>query len=86
MALDPVLLARLQFAFTMSFHFLFPSFTIGLAWWLVALEALWLATGKSGSRKTARATANASIGSDLPRVRADARVRAIRCGGTRTTR
>jgi len=46
MALDPVLLARLQFGFTMSFHFLFPAFTIGLAWWLVALEALWLATGK----------------------------------------
>ncbi|HKK90661.1 MAG TPA: cytochrome ubiquinol oxidase subunit I [Desulfobacteraceae bacterium] len=29
--LDPVFLARLQFAFTVSFHILFPAFTIGLA-------------------------------------------------------
>ena len=32
--LDPVLLARIQFAFTISFHILFPAFTIGLASWL----------------------------------------------------
>ena len=32
--LDPLLLARIQFAFTISFHILFPSFTIGLAAWL----------------------------------------------------
>jgi cytochrome d ubiquinol oxidase subunit I len=31
MDLDPVLLARLQFAFTIGFHIIFPSFTIGLA-------------------------------------------------------
>ena len=31
LALDPVLLARLQFAFTVSFHIIFPSFTIGIA-------------------------------------------------------
>ena len=31
MELDPVLLSRLQFAFTISFHILFPAFTIGLA-------------------------------------------------------
>ena len=41
--LDPLLLSRIQFAFTISFHILFPSFTIGLAAWLVVLEALWLA-------------------------------------------
>lgn len=35
-------LARLQFAFTVSFHILFPAITIGLASFLVALEALWL--------------------------------------------
>ena len=41
---DPVILARLQFAFTVSFHFLFPAFTIGLASYLAVLEGLWLWT------------------------------------------
>ncbi len=45
--LDPVLLARIQFAFTISFHILFPAFTIGLASWLAVLEWLWLRTGKA---------------------------------------
>jgi cytochrome d ubiquinol oxidase subunit I len=44
---DPVILARLQFAFTISFHILFPAFSIGLASWLVMLELLWLRTGKA---------------------------------------
>ena len=44
--LDPLLLSRIQFAFTISFHILFPSFTIGLAAWLLVLEILWLKTGK----------------------------------------
>ena len=44
------------------------------------------ATGRLGSRSTARATARASIGSDLPGVREEARARLIRCGGTLTTR
>ena len=35
---DATLLARLQFAFTVSFHFIFPSFTIGLASYLAVLE------------------------------------------------
>lgn len=43
--LDPVILARAQFAFTVSFHFIFPSFSIGLASYLAVLEALWLRTG-----------------------------------------
>ncbi|HWJ69230.1 MAG TPA: cytochrome ubiquinol oxidase subunit I [Sphingobium sp.] len=42
-----LLLARLQFAFTVSFHFLFPAFSIGLASFLAVLEGLWLATGKA---------------------------------------
>lgn len=46
-ALDPVLLARIQFAFTISFHITFPSFTIGLASWLAVVEACWLKTGDS---------------------------------------
>lgn len=45
--LDPVFLARLQFAFTVSFHIIFPAFTIGLASYLAVLEALWLATGRA---------------------------------------
>ena len=40
-------LARAQFAFTVSFHFIFPSFSIGLASFLMVLEALWLKTGKA---------------------------------------
>jgi len=38
------LLSRLQFAFTVSFHIIFPSFSIGLIAWLTVLEALHLAT------------------------------------------
>ena len=46
-AFDPVILARIQFAFTVSFHFIFPSFSIGLASYLMVLEALFLKTGRS---------------------------------------
>jgi cytochrome d ubiquinol oxidase subunit I len=45
-----LLLSRLQFAFTISFHIIFPSFTIGLAAWLTLLEALYLATGRPAYR------------------------------------
>src|SRR5258705_13791458 len=45
-AFDAVLLARLQFAFTVSFHFIFPSFTIGLASYLAVVEGLWMWTGR----------------------------------------
>lgn len=41
-----LLLARVQFAFTVSFHFLFPAFSIGLASYLAVLEGLWLKTGQ----------------------------------------
>jgi cytochrome d ubiquinol oxidase subunit I len=46
MELTALLLSRIQFAFTISFHIIFPSFTIGLAAWLTVLEALGLATGR----------------------------------------
>jgi cytochrome d ubiquinol oxidase subunit I len=46
MDLDPVLLARLQFAFTISFHIIFPAFTIGLSAYIATLEVMWLRTGK----------------------------------------
>ena len=45
-----LLLSRLQFAFTVSFHIIFPSFTIGLAAWLTTIEALHLATGRPAYR------------------------------------
>src|SRR5216683_575738 len=45
-AWDAVVLARAQFAFTMSFHIVFPAFSIGLASYLAVLEALWLWTGR----------------------------------------
>lgn len=41
-----LLLARAQFAFTLSFHFIFPAFSIGLASFLAVLEGLWLKTGQ----------------------------------------
>jgi cytochrome bd ubiquinol oxidase subunit I len=41
-----LLLARIQFAFTISFHFIFPAFSIGLASYLAVLEGLWLKTGR----------------------------------------
>ena len=37
-------LARMQFAFTVSFHILFPAVTVGLAAYLAVLEGLWLRT------------------------------------------
>ncbi|MEQ8654224.1 MAG: cytochrome ubiquinol oxidase subunit I [Kiloniellales bacterium] len=40
-------LARIQFAFTVSFHIIFPAVTIGLASYLAVLEFMWLRTGKS---------------------------------------
>lgn len=42
MDLDPVLLARIQFAFTIAFHIIFPSFTIGLSAYIATLGVLWL--------------------------------------------
>jgi cytochrome d ubiquinol oxidase subunit I len=46
MSLDPVILARIQFAFTVSFHIVFPAFSIGLASFLAVVEWRWLKTGK----------------------------------------
>jgi cytochrome d ubiquinol oxidase subunit I len=51
MALDPVLLSRLQFAFVISFHIIFPAFTIGLAAWLATLEGVRLRTGNELYRR-----------------------------------
>ena len=42
--LDATLLARIQFAFTIGFHIVFPALSIGLAAFLAVLEGLWLLT------------------------------------------
>jgi len=42
--LDPLILARIQFAFTISFHIIFPTISIGLALFLAIVEGLWLRT------------------------------------------
>src|ERR1700733_4809789 len=45
------LLSRLQFAFTISFHIIFPSFSIGVGAWLTVVEALHLVTGRPAYRQ-----------------------------------
>jgi len=44
--LDALFLARLQFAFTVLFHIIFPAFTIGLSAFIATLEVLWLRSGR----------------------------------------
>src|SRR5271167_4200248 len=44
MSLDPVILARILFAFTITFHIMFPTMSIGLATFLAIVEGLWLKT------------------------------------------
>jgi cytochrome d ubiquinol oxidase subunit I len=51
MDFDPLLLSRVPVAFTVAFHIIFPSFTIGLAVWLMALEILGWRTGKQCYRR-----------------------------------
>lgn len=43
--MDALMLARIQFAFVISWHIVYPAFTIGLASWLAVLEYRWLKTG-----------------------------------------
>ncbi|TDL78364.1 cytochrome ubiquinol oxidase subunit I [Palleronia sediminis] len=44
LGLDALMLARIQFGFTIAFHFLFPAFTIGLASYLAVLNGMFLWT------------------------------------------
>ncbi len=52
--LDPLILARIQFAFTVSFHIIFPTISIGLALFLAIVEGLWLKTGDAVYRQIYR--------------------------------
>ncbi|MEM6887985.1 MAG: cytochrome ubiquinol oxidase subunit I [Pseudomonadota bacterium] len=48
---DPLILSRIQFAFLVTFHIIFPAFTIGLAAWLATLEATFQFTGREIYRR-----------------------------------
>jgi cytochrome bd ubiquinol oxidase subunit I len=52
MELDPVFLSRLQFAFVISFHIIFPAFTIGLGAWLATIEGARIVQAKSRATRT----------------------------------
>jgi cytochrome bd ubiquinol oxidase subunit I len=54
MEFDPALIARLQFAFTVAFHIIFPTFTIGLSAYIATLCVMWMRTGKQQYRLLAR--------------------------------
>jgi cytochrome bd ubiquinol oxidase subunit I len=54
MELDPVLISRLQFAFTIIFHIIFPTFTIGLSAYIATLCVMWMRTGKEHYRLLAQ--------------------------------
>ncbi|MGD9591842.1 MAG: cytochrome ubiquinol oxidase subunit I [Candidatus Berkiella sp.] len=41
MIIDPLILSRIQFAFTVSFHIIFPAFTIGLSAFIATLLVIW---------------------------------------------
>ena len=54
MDFDPIVLARLQFAFTIIFHIIFPTFTIGLSAYIATLCVMWMRTGRERYRSLAR--------------------------------
>ena len=51
---DAALLSRIQFAFTISFHIVFPAFSIGLSAFIATLEILWLRSGRQHFHVLAR--------------------------------
>src|SRR5271168_4207487 len=54
MTLDTVTLSRLQFAFTIAYHIMWPAYSIGIAGFIVLLNGLWLRTGKTVYRELMR--------------------------------
>jgi cytochrome d ubiquinol oxidase subunit I len=54
MEFDPVFIARLQFAFTIIFHIIFPTFTIGLSAYIATLLVMWVRTGTDRYQRLAR--------------------------------
>jgi cytochrome bd ubiquinol oxidase subunit I len=51
---ETVLLSRIQFAFTIGYHILWPAYTIGVSGYIVLLNALWLKTGRAVYRDLLR--------------------------------
>jgi cytochrome bd ubiquinol oxidase subunit I len=47
MTLDTITLSRLQFAFTIAYHIMWPAYSIGIAGFIVLLNGLWLRTGRT---------------------------------------
>jgi cytochrome d ubiquinol oxidase subunit I len=64
MEFDALTLSRLQFAFTIASHIIFPAFTIGLASWLVSLEFKWLGTGSALYRNLFRFWGDGGVSND----------------------
>jgi cytochrome d ubiquinol oxidase subunit I len=54
MDLDPLMISRLQFSFTIIFHIIFPTFTIGLSGYIATLCVMWMRTGKERYRVLAQ--------------------------------
>src|SRR3954464_1028224 len=54
MEFDPVFIARLQFAFTVIFHIIFPTFTIGLSAYIATLMVMGTTTGRDRLLRLAR--------------------------------
>jgi len=54
MEFDPVFIARLQFAFTVTFHIIFPTFTIGLSAYIATLLVMWSVSGRERYQRLAR--------------------------------
>ena len=52
--MDAILLARIQFALTVGFHYLFPPLSIGLAWMIFGYESCFLKTGNAVYRQLSR--------------------------------
>jgi Cytochrome bd terminal oxidase subunit I len=68
-----LLLLRIQFRFTISFHIIFPAFTIGIAAWLTVLEAMHLKTDRP--MWALRLPAHVALHGDrLPRFRRQGRI------------
>lgn len=52
--MDQLVLSRLQFAFTIGYHILWPAFTVGISWFIVVLSALWLRTHDTAYQQLVR--------------------------------
>ncbi len=52
--MDVEILARVQFAFTISFHYIYPPLSIGLGLLMVVFEALYLRTGEAVYERMAK--------------------------------